>query len=71
MSTKRLAVSAPTPRAEWVKPNDLCKVGAFGTMIGVVISIRYDTAIPQAKVKWASGSTGIHTITTLRNAVPK
>ena len=63
---------APTPRAEWVRDGDTCVAGVVaGTpnqMFGKVLWVDHKLSIPQARVLWDSGSTGTHTISTLRRA---
>jgi hypothetical protein len=54
----------PTPKRNWVRVGDRCTAG--GTMPGTVVRIiRRSDGLPTAVVRWASGSTGRHTITTL------
>jgi hypothetical protein len=61
----------PTPRAERVQVGDSCE-SIFGSgMPGVVLRIISRTTIDEAVVKWASGSIGHHTITTLRKVEPR
>lgn len=55
----------PTKRAEQVKVGDLCE-SIVGGMVGRVVRIVGRSTIATAVVKWDSGSTGRHTITTLR-----
>ncbi len=59
----------PTKKSDYVRAGDICvSVFAAIPMSGVVVKINDKTTIPQAVVKWESGSTGTHTITTLKRA---
>lgn len=55
---------APTPRREWAREGDLVECGPGSR--GVVLKVRDPGSVPYATVRWASGSTGRHTISTLR-----
>jgi hypothetical protein len=57
----------PAKRGEYVAVGDtVVALDGPDAMRGVVKRVNLDRAVPQATVKWASGSTGRHTITTLR-----
>lgn len=59
----------PTPRADWCEVGDRVE-GLPGGMQGLVKRIVTGHTIPQVTVDWDSGSTGRHTITTLRKVTP-
>lgn len=62
-------MAKPTPKNEQVQVGDSCE-SVFAKpdqgMQGVVQRIVRTASIDYALVKWSSGSTGRHTITTLR-----
>ncbi len=64
-------LESPTPKKDWVKVGDHCRVIGGGLMQGVVKKIVTTRSVPYAVVAWSSGSgNGRHTITTLRKVEP-
>jgi siroheme synthase len=64
----------PTPRSEWAEVGDTVVATLDErAMRGVVLNVvdKKMQSIPYAVVKWASGATGRHTITTLRKVPNK
>jgi len=60
-------LESPTPKKDWVKVGDRCRVVGGGQMEGVVKRIVPTSSTPYAVVTWSyGGSNGRHTITTLR-----
>lgn len=60
---------SPTPRTAWPAVGDTVAAGP-DLMRGVVVRIVPATSLPYAVVKWASGSTGRHTLTSIRRVEP-